>query len=358
MKKILTVFLAIFTLSSYGQTENNNESYEWPYSMPIWGKKAAERGYKIQLPYGLNVNYVYNRMDLEISSFNMTIGDDPNSNLNQLITEYVTLENLNFNNTIARTNGMNLRADVWVFPFLNVYGIYTNSTGTTEVSLQPRWFDEDGNLVISLPEVTSIVDFSANSYGFGTTLVGKIYKDYFFSVDGNITWSSSELLEEPAVFSVISARVGDRIRFKNGSMLALYVGGMYRGFVNQKGNNGNIAIQKALPNLGAELLPEIDRRVAANNEEIESLDPTNPGDRLQIAKLEKQNEILIGIGTAVEGLLSSDVNYGIQKDIINHWSVQFGFNYEVSENFTLRGEFGKGTGNDFVMMGMQYRFGI
>ncbi len=358
MKTLLVIVLVGISTLSYGQIDTTRIGYEWPYSMPILGKKAAERGYKIQLPYGLNVNYVYNRMDLAITSFGMTIGDDPNSNLNQLISEYVTTETLNFTNTIAKTSGMNLRADVWVLPFLNFYGIYSNSTGSTHVALQPQWFDDQGNLVLSLPQITSDVSFSANTYGLGTTVVGKLYKDYFFSIDANLTWSHSELLNKPAKFGVVSARIGDRIKLGKKSMIALYVGGMYRGFLDNDGNFGAIGIQTALPEIGSRIFPEIDRRIQANNDAIAELDPNKPLENEKIKVLEQKNEILGNINTAFEGLVSSDVNYGIKKDIVNHWSVQFGFNLEINQNLTARGEFGKGHGNDFVLMGIQYRLGF
>ncbi|WP_075589895.1 hypothetical protein [Labilibacter marinus] len=358
MKKFLFIVFFSISIISHGQIDTTRQSYDWPYSMPILGKQASERGYKIQLPYGLNVNYVYNRMDLEISSFDMTIGNDPNSPLNQLISEHVTLDNLNFTNTIARSNGMNLRADVWILPFLNMYGIYANNTGTTEVSLKPTWFDEEGNLILALPEIKSSVDFAANSYGIGTTVVGKLYRDYFFSIDANMTWSHSELLKTPARLAVVSARVGDRIKVGKNSMLALYVGGMYRGFMDNDGNFGSIAIQQALPNLGSNALPAIDDKIDSNNQKIAGLDPNKPLEQKQIELLEQQNKILGELGTAFENIIASDVDYGIKKDIINNWSVQFGYNLEINKNLTIRGEFGKGTGNDFVLTGIQYRFGL
>lgn len=358
MKRILPILLLGLSTLAYGQVDTSKISNEWPYNMPLLGKKAVERGYKIQLPYGINFNYVYNRMDLEITQFGMTIGSDPNSPLNQLIQEYVTLETLNFKNTIARANGMNLRADVWILPFWNVYGLYSNNHGSTEVSLQPEWYDEEGKLVLQLPLIESKVNFSANTYGIGSTFVGKIFKNYFFSVDGNMSWSHSELLDDPAVLSVISARVGHRTTFKNDVMLALYVGAMYRGFIDNQGNFGSVAIDEALPNIGSNVFAAIDQQINSNNEKIAGLDPNDPIDQIQIEVLERRNETLYEIESAFEGLVSSDVNYGIKKDLINHWSLQFGFNLEINKNLTVRGEFGKGTGNDFVMAGIQYRFGL
>ncbi|WP_369049181.1 hypothetical protein [Tenacibaculum sp. UWU-22] len=357
MKQIFTIILLLIYTVTFSQTKNT-EGYDWPYKMPIWGKKAAAKGYKIQLPYGLNVNYVYNRMDLEITRFNMLIGDDPNSKLNQLITKYVTLDNLHFNKTIAKANGMNLRADVWVLPFWNIYGIYSNNQGSTEVSLEPRWYNKDGNLVLSVPNVYSKVNFSSNSYGIGSTIVTPIYKTLFFSLDGNTTWSHSDLLTKRVVFGVISTRLGNRIRFNNGMMIALYIGAMYRGFLDHQNNNGSILMQKAMPNLSNKVTTAINQQIQANNDEIDQLDPNNPKDKIQIIILQNKNNSLKEIRTAFNSLMESQVNYSIRKDIINHWSVNFGFNYEINPELTFRGEFGKGSGNDFVLIGLQYRFGF
>lgn len=364
MKRYVTTLLIAISTITYSQVESTESvdttesSEEWPYSMPIWGKKATEKGYKIQLPYGLNVNYVYNRMDLEITQFGMSIGDDPDSRLNRLIGEYVTLDNLNFTNTIARTNGMNIRADVWVFPFWNLYGLYSSTNGSTEVSLQPEWYNEQGDLVLSLPDISSKVDFTASTWGVGSTFVGKISEGYFFSVDGNISWSSSELLQDKAVFAVASARVGHRVPLSKKVNLSLYVGGMFRDFIDQEGNFGAVALDQALPNIGDKVFSAINDKRDANKEEIAGLNPNNPIDNLRIQKLENQNERLEEIETVFEELISSDVNYDIKKEIINNWSVQFGFNLEINDYVHFRGEFGKGQGNDFVMLGLQYRFGL
>jgi hypothetical protein len=173
-----------------------------------------------------------------------------------------------------------------------------------------------------------------------------------------MSWSNSELLDDAVNIGVISARVGERIQLRNGMMLAIYVGGMYRESIGNQGNFGSITIGEALPNLGDELFPAIDERVASNNEKIAELDPNNPIDQIQIAALEKKNEALREIESSMENLLGADVNYGIKKEVINNWSVQFGFNLEINEKLTFRGEFGKGNGNDFVMTGIQYRFGL
>lgn len=357
MRKII-FFLSLLALPLFSQVQDTSLAYDYPYSMPIWGQKAADRGIKLQLPYGFNVNYVFNLMELEISRFSMTVGDDPSSPLNGALEKYVNSETLNFKKTEAITNGMNFRADVWLFPFWNIYGLYSTSVGSTGVSLQPTWYDDNGDLVLALPEFSTVVDFNANTVGIGSTFAYG-FQDYFFSVDANYTQSYSEILTEPAQFMVVSARVGERIKLRNDWHLALYVGGMWRGFVESDGNFGSVTFEEVFPEIGSEIFPAIDTKVDANNTKIaEMTPPSRPGDIGEIAKLEAQNVILREIESTLNQAFSSSINYDIEKDIVNNWSVQFGFNLEVHEKLSVRGEFGKGTGNSFVMTGIQYRFGL
>lgn len=343
----------------------------YPYILPLWGQKVAERGYKTLLPFGLNLNYVYNNMALEISDFDLSIGGDPNSTLNSLLSEYVNLETLNFQETDATSNGLNIRADFWLLPLLNIYGIYASSEGTTSVALQPEWYDEEGNLLLSLPKFGSSVDFSATSFGIGSTLVYGV-DNYFMSVDMNYTSTTSALLEDPAQFVVASARVGTVLPSKRKDrFLAVYVGGMWRNFVEQDGNRGQISLNEVFPELGDRVFLAIDDRIAsntgqinANNVTIDGL-PNTPAGNAQRIILQEQNELfelknqgLYELDSAMTTLVAADVNYKIRKEIINSWSVQFGFNYQINDHWMFRGEFGKANGNTFAMTGLQYRFGL
>jgi len=376
MKKlILILFVGILSFPAQGQDLPEKEEQLldtiYPYLLPIYGQKVAERGYSTQLPFGFNLNYTHNEMDLFISEFYLNIGSDPNSLLNQLADEYLTLETLNFQRVNATTDGLNIRADMWLFPFANVYGLYAANRGVTGVYLQPEWYDDNGDLLLSLPAFGAEAQFDAMTWGIGTTWVYG-YDNYFVSVDANFTKSYSELLDDPAKLVVASARVGNLIEFKKERKLAVYVGGMWRNFVDRKGNYGSIKLNEVFPDIGNNVFPAIDQRVQANtgqinanNATISTLNPDRPAEAAQIALLEQQNSVLNGknqaLGTLDNGLqtlFASDVEYKIQKEIINNWSVQFGFNFQFTENWQLRGEYGVANGNTFVLTGLQYRFGL
>src|SRR5688572_27976477 len=81
MKKIkfLLPVLLLLNIHSYSQVysdkvvgEKNQavadsiKKSEWPYMLPIWGKKVTELGFKLPYPAGLNINYLWQESDLVI----------------------------------------------------------------------------------------------------------------------------------------------------------------------------------------------------------------------------------------------------------------------------------------------------
>jgi hypothetical protein len=271
-------------------------------------------------------------------------------------------ETLNFTETIATAQGVNVRADAWILPFFNVYGIYSRGMGTTEVAFQPQVIERDLGLNGNLMEIRTLekpievdpVSFTSNTFGIGSTFVYG-WSDYFISGDGNLTWSTSDLLEETVKFFVGSVRLGRRIKFKNDMKLSIYFGAMYRNFVDRENNTGSLGV----PELDAAMGKAIDGFLALNQERIdfwEGLPPATPGRDEKLEELYARETELDDAKTRVE--TENAINYSIRKEITNSWSTQIGFNYEISQNWMFRGEIGYRMGQKFFMSGIQYRFGF
>ena len=123
MKRLLFLFLFVFpSLHSFAQYTSDkvvgkkNEGYldsvknaEYPYALPILGKKATQKGFKLQLPAGLSLNYLGQKSDIIINNLEVGFNDGPKYNLDEIIR---------FNSATTTTNGINLRPDIWLFPFL------------------------------------------------------------------------------------------------------------------------------------------------------------------------------------------------------------------------------------------------
>ena len=329
---------------------------DWPYVLPIWGQEVADRNIDLQLPFGFNVNYVYNQMSLELTEFSMNFFDGEN------LDDIINPETLNFTETVATTNGVNVRADAWVFPFWNFYGLYSKNSGTTKVSFQPQVVEKNlgpnGNLMeirtFEEPIDVPAVSFSTNSFGVGSTFVYG-WDNYFVSMDGNITWTTSDLLEDTVTFFVGSARIGRRVIFGNNMKLAVYIGAMYRDFINKGNNTGSLGV----PELDEAMTKAIDGFTEINNEQIElweSLPNATPGKDEKLIELYAREERLIYAKDRVEN--SDAINYSINKEIIDNWSTQIGFNFEISDHWMYRAELGYRADQKFFMTGLQYRFGL
>ena len=364
MKKNLIIIITIvFTMASYAQSgiqfpksDTTSVKKVYPYVLPFWGQEVTDRNIVLQLPFGLNVNYIYNQMSMELTHFSMNFYDGEN------LDDIINPETLNFKETIATANGVNIRADAWIFPFLNFYGLFSRNSGSTQVSFQPQVVEtglgKNGNLMeittLEKPIEVDPVMFTSNTFGIGATSVYG-WDDYFVSVDGNISWSTTDLLEETVVFFVGSARVGRRINLGNGMKLAVYFGAMYRNFVDKENNTGSLGV----PELDEAMTKAVDGFLAINQEQIdfwESMPDGAPGKDEKLAELNERNDKLESAQDRIEN--SNAINYSIKKEIINNWSTQVGFNFEFTEHWMFRGEYGYRAGQKFFMTGLQYRFGF
>jgi len=366
--------------TSATDSSSNFPNGKYPYHLPIWGQKVQDigRGDNLQLPFGFSVMYVNSSMDLELTEFSMTFGDNPT--INDLLAEFVNAETLNFSSTVATVNGLNYRADAWILPFFNVYGMFTQTTGSTTVSLQPTWHLENGE-TIQTQVINSSVEFQARSFGIGNTWAYGV-KRYFASVDYNYTWSSSELLTETLGLLTASGRVGRSFKIGKKMKLSAYIGAMYRDFSETGPNSGSLALNEALPGLEEGINTGFDnvisRNVASMNSNTESIADLETeiadapiSERPDLIKeqkvLEAKNVALTKTNSALStkqtdinesGVYETDINYSIKKELISPWSFQFGFNFEVNKHFMLRGEYGVSEHQRLLLTGINYRFGF
>lgn len=324
----------------FPKSDTTSVEKDYPYFLPIWGKELTKRNIDFQLPFGLNTNYVYNRMEMEMTEFNLDI--------NGRVIEGIDEETMGFQPIIAKSSGLNARFDVWILPFLNFYGIYAENNGSTQIAMTPF----GGDLITLDP-----VSFKSTSWGGGTTFVYG-WKNTFVSSDVNFTSSASDILADKVGFMVASVRIGKREQFRNGMALAVYIGAMYRNFVGHEANKGNVLLEEYFPGLRGGILDGIDNKVADNealilddNYPYDAEDPTKAQLRLRNAGL---NEISARLSAAPP----SQVNYSLKKEFIQPWSIQLGFNYEITKHWMFRGELGYSSEQTFFMTGLQYRFGM
>ena len=91
---------------------------EYPYSLPIWGAKATKAGYNLPYSAGLSVQYFQQTSAIIIENLQVGFNNGKMYDMDELIR---------FDEAVAKASAFTLRPDIWLFPFLNVYGISGSS---------------------------------------------------------------------------------------------------------------------------------------------------------------------------------------------------------------------------------------
>jgi hypothetical protein len=335
MKKIIfllcLVSISILTYGQYSQYQiGDTIKPAYPYKFPLLGAKAYEKGFDIPYPIGIMLNYFYGAQDILITDIAIGFSDGllPNIPLTD-ITRIIEFEEIK-----ANVHSINVRPDLWVFPFLNVYGILGKSYANTEVKL-------------SYPiELKALAELEGSSFGIGMTGAFGLGK-YFVVLDGNWVWSNMSNFEDPVKSSTFSQRLGRAFPIgKNPeSNVAFWVGGMR---IRMGGiTEGSITLRDVLP---AETW---DRRDEIVNEYYTWYDSADPLAQQMADRV--LTPIVDNIG-ASNG--DGTISYKLTKEPKQEWNVIVGGQYQINKRWQIRSEGGILGNRTSFLLSVNYRFGI
>ena len=302
---------------------------EYNYIFPILGQAAYKRGFDLPYPVGLMTNYIWMQQGIVIENMQLGI---------QSPTADVPLTPIDFIGFGTNTNtsyAFNFRPDIWIFPFLNVYGLFGYGSSTTEVNLAEP------------VDLKSVVTQSMSTAGFG--LMGAFgLGPLWTSVDANWTWTKPELLEDPVRANVLGIRLGKTFAFQNKpySNVAFWIGGMRARMGSA--TVGAITMADAIPQ---ETWDRMDEIVANYNTWYDGLDPVKQAIVDQsafpgfIEALDQRN------GEAV-------VSYGMDKRPEMEWNFLVGAQYQINKRWMIRSEGGVLGDRKSFMASLNYRFKI
>lgn len=203
-----------------------------------------------------------------------------------------------------------LKLDSWIFPFMNVYGLYGHTKGTSKTTLNGGSF-----MGFPLPFITNMpfeLDFKGNTYGAGFTLAGG-YNQFFGTFDLNYTKTSLDILDGDIKALIISPRVGYEFVFQpliagqGNTKLQVWTGAMYQDITQRfKGDINGLNLPPAF------------------NAMIQALD--DPG-----------------------------MKFDVEQHLAHKWNQTVGARLEVTRNFNVITELGFNNRNSFFVSG-EFRF--
>jgi hypothetical protein len=324
LNKLISGLIIFFLLAShvnaqYASTKvmTKHQAYtdslkqvEYKYTFPILGQEAYRKGFDIPYPIGFMTNFMVIDQRILLDNFKLGLKTDEQD---------IPLTDVDFigfgdNTNIAYT--ANVRPDIWIFPFLNVYGIFGYGHSRTVINI---------NRLAQKPfDLQSIAEQGISTAGFGVMAAGGI-GPVWFSVDGNWTWNKPELVDKPTQVNVLGVRMGHTFVFKNNpdSNIAVWIGGMRVKMGSE--TNGEIRLGDAIPNMNEK-----------GNEIIDFYNNLPPKDKIKPKYL-----VLKAIG---ERMAASDgdaiIRYGMDKQVKEMWNGLLGAQYQINKHWQIRTEGG------------------
>jgi lipid-binding SYLF domain-containing protein len=277
--------------------QNENAPRVWTRTLPFLGQKVVDKGYDLPLPIGLGVTYVDINQDLELTDLFVGFNGGDLEGF-----DFVSFENSN-----SDTRSFQLKVDAWLFPFLNVFGMYGKVDGSVDLDVfldgnlildrrgtdcsrplvRPPLCDALEDQVISFP-VRAGVD--VETWGFGTVLAGG-WKGWFATIPISVTYAEPKDRVADGSSLTVTPRFGRLLDLGNLGSMAVFVGGNYL--------DSDVTIDGSF---------------------------TFPG-----------NEI-----PALEGLT---LDYRIDEQNTDHWNIVTGFNWDISKRLSWSAEYNGFTGS-------------
>ena len=331
---------------------------EYPYVFPFWGEKVQKKG--IQLPFsaGLGVNYLWQESDLVINNLSVGFNNNQMVELNEVIR---------FNSAVASLSGINLRPDLWVLPFLNVYAILAMAKTSTSIDAG-LWLPDSSNNWHEITTISSTANFDATTFGFGLTPTMGIGGGWI-ALDLNFAWTDIAALSKPAFSFVFGPRLGKTFQLNDRDMtLAFWVGGFRLSIASE--TSGSLNLSELFP--VDELQVKVDQgmiRVEESQNQVDGwwdgLTPVEQKNPVNIAKYETANRAIDKVGSTLsnlDGALSNaetaTVQYSLEKGQKELWNFIIGTQFQLNRSWMIRAEYGFLGARQQFISGIQYRFGI
>lgn len=217
---ICGLFFAMFHFPAVADNKNTSSSL-----LPFFSELAE--GYDLPAPYGVGVNHMAIRQGIQIDSISfsgMKLGSLP---VERLIEIWA-------GRTRQKSYTETIRLDVWMLPFMNVYGVAGRTKGhsVSDVSIRTPVFTGGAFPSGKTQDLNFRLNYKGNTYGTGVTLAGGM-NNMFMSLDANYTQTRFDVLDGHINAMTLTPRVGYRFSlpetayFPVGS-LSIWVGSMYQ----------------------------------------------------------------------------------------------------------------------------------
>ena len=204
----------------------------WDHKLPFLAQKVIDKGYDLPLPYGAGLTYANVDQAQLLRSLQVGING----------RDVVPLDFVSFENAISDSRSYSIKADAWLFPFMNVYAMVGKLDGDASMDI---YLDGNGMLdhldisctgippnplcpllgdkTFLLPIKTS---FEGTTYGAGATFAAG-WNGWFVAVPLNVTYADMKGSSTDGLNYTATPRGGKVFNLGRNGNLAFFAGGNY-----------------------------------------------------------------------------------------------------------------------------------
>lgn len=369
--KILVLLIGFGSQLITGQVYSNKEvgkknqvlidslkTAEYPYVLPIWGAEATKKGFSLPYSAGLGVNYMWQESDLVIDNLRVGFNNGEMYDLDEVVR---------FNQATSTSYGVNIRPDVWLFPFLNVYGVFAQTDLSTAIGAG-IWVPNAEGVWSEVIDFNTKANFQATTFGIGFTPTIGVAGGWF-ALDMNVTWSDIDALEKPARAFVFGPRFGKTFKLNKPDQNITLWTGAFRLKLNS-GTSGSLPVSDLFDLDGLQTkvdngITKVEDTQIAVDDWWNGLSALQQSSPVNIAKyetanraLEKAGGFLNALDSAITGAENSSVQYALEKRPADMWNFLIGGQFQYNKHWMVRAEVGFLGSRTQVLTGLQYRFGL
>ncbi len=306
-------------LPKQGELYDKTKELANPYVLPLWGQKLGSKGFLLPYPIGVMVNGYAGRQDVVISDLAVGLNDNPMVSLDDVV---------GFSKVSASIRNINVRADVWLLPFLDVYGIFGKVSAKTKVGIN--------SIMDKEVDFHTEADFHGYEYGVGAMLTGGI-RSIFFSLDASKIWTNLDGMATNNSVVNMGLRTGYIFHFQNNPVRNISVWtGATRYFLSSH-TEGTVNLAEVLPNFGDNY---------QNSDWYQALAP---------AKQELVDQM---VDKASDNLPTDEIHYTLKKRPAKDWAMILGAQFQLDRHWQFRTEMNFLGDRTTGLLSVGYRFGI
>ncbi|MGF1750593.1 hypothetical protein [Vibrio cionasavignyae] len=240
------------------QVEREKSQAHWS-GLPIWGEQVREMGYELPIPVGFGV--YMNSQDVEYiatDDFKIDATGGVLGGFGKPAHYVVPADDVAIKGT---DKSVQLRADAWVFPFLNIYGLAGYTEGNKEISADLSNATRNGK-PFGVPATIPInIEYQAYNLGIGAVIATQIdviegINPIIITAAGAVTNAWTTTTDSTILTKIGSLRVGQRYDVPYGK-LALLLGYQYQS-IEQNVTGSLTNLQVGGINLADELQFDVD----------------------------------------------------------------------------------------------------